>query len=107
MEAPPPASLGILLTRGPGTADAARAAALARAGVRRGLRVELFLMTEGVDLLAGADAAALVRDGVRVRVCTRSVTDRAAPVDAEGVDYASQYQLAQSVAGSDRFVSFA
>jgi sulfur relay (sulfurtransferase) complex TusBCD TusD component (DsrE family) len=99
-------SLGILLTRSAGTADAMRALGMAGAAARRGLEVEVFLMTDGVDLLRTGEVAALLQAGVRVRVCTHSATERGAPLDVPGVDYASQVRLGRTVAGVDRFVSF-
>jgi len=102
----PPQRIGILLTRGPETADARIALDLAAAAARRGHRVDLFLMAEGVDLLDGDGAVRLERDGIRPAVCTQSVLDRRGPKGLGFVDYAGQAVLARMVARADRFVAF-
>ncbi len=100
-------SLGILLSRGPGSAEIELIRGLARASVGRSVRVFLFLMAEGADLL-GTPVARELRDfGVRISVCTQSAKARDLPLDLEFVDYSSQFQLGRLVASADRFVSFA
>lgn len=98
-------SLGILLTRGPGTEEARWATALARTGARAGIAVRLFLMADGVDLLEGEEARDLDEPGVAVSSCSQTVIARGLPTGHPHVDYASQHRLARIVAGSDRFVS--
>jgi sulfur relay (sulfurtransferase) complex TusBCD TusD component (DsrE family) len=98
-------SLGILLTRGPGTEEARWAIALARSGARAGIAVRLFLMADGVDLLGEEGARELAEPGVAVSACSQTVIARGLPTGHPHVDYASQHRLARIVAGSDRFVS--
>jgi sulfur relay (sulfurtransferase) complex TusBCD TusD component (DsrE family) len=102
----PPKSLGILLSRGPKSADAQLVCDLARAAGDRPVRIALFLMAEGADLLESPVVHELTDLGVQVSVCTRSVTERGLPTDLEHVDYASQFQLGRLVANADHFVSF-
>ena len=103
----PSKTLGILLSRGPGSAEAELIRGLARAARGRRPRILLFLMAEGADLLVTPMLGELTDLGVRVSVCTQSVTERDLPLDLEDVDYASQFQLGRLVALADRFVSFA
>jgi sulfur relay (sulfurtransferase) complex TusBCD TusD component (DsrE family) len=100
-------SLGILLARAPETVEARLALDLARESLARGTRVGLFLMWEGVGLLHGVDLTALAEAGAHVAVCSQTAASRRCPLDRPGVDYASQYRLAQFVSESDRFVSLA
>jgi len=100
-------SLGILLSRGPASSEVELIRGLARASVGRSIRVSLFLMAEGADLLGTAVVRELLEFGVRVSVCTQSARERDLPLDLEFVDYSSQFQLGRLVALADRFVSIA
>ena len=101
-----PKRIGILLTRGPGSLESRRALQIASAAVRLGHRVEIFLMDEGADLLRSPEVGlGLAGPETRVAVCTQTAVNRDLPLDLPGIDYASQFQLARSVAGCDRFLS--
>ena len=100
------ANLGILLARRPASKEAAWGIALARAAIGQGHGVELFLMGEGAELVSAAETTELSELGVRVFVCTRSVTERDLPLDLDHIDYAGQFQLGRMVDRVDRFVSF-
>jgi len=100
-------TLGILLARPPESADAEWALAIAAAGTARGLATELFLMSEGADLLREEWADRLDLPGVRVTVCTQSVAERGLPTSLTDVDYAGQVQLGRLIRRSDRFLAFA
>ena len=101
----PPKSLGILLARGPESEEARLVRGLAGAAAEKSVRVALFLMAEGADLLRSPVVRELTDLGVRVSVCTQSVTERGLPRDLDHVDYASQFQLGRLVATADRFVA--
>ena len=103
----PPKSLGILLARGPESAEARLIRGLAGAAAQRRVRVAVLLMTEGADLLLSPVVRELTDLGVRVSVCSQSVTERGLPRDLDHVDYASQFQLGRLVATADRFVALA
>ena len=101
-----PNRLGILLTRGPETRDAAVALALLTAAAGRGFETELFLMEDGADLLREEWSDLLEIDGLRVTVCTQTVSRRGLPTDHPEVDYAGQVQLGRLIRRSDRFLAF-
>ena len=103
----PPKSLGILLARGPESTEARLTRGLAGAAARRRVHVAVFLMAQGADLLRSPLVRELTDLGVRVSVCTQSVTERGLPMDLDHVDYASQFQLGRLVATADRFVALA
>ena len=103
----PPKSLGILLTRGPESEAARLIRGLAGSAARKRVRVVLFLMAQGADLLRSPLVRELTDLGVRISVCTQSVTERGLPTDLDHVDYASQFQLGRLVATADRFVALA
>ncbi len=103
----PPKSLGILLTRGPESEEVRLIRGLAGAAAQKRVRVVLFLMAGGADLLLSPVVRELTDLGVQVSVCTQSVTERGFPRDLDHVDYASQFQLGRLVATADRFVALA
>lgn len=98
--------LGMLLTRPPGSEAARWTLRIARAAARSSVTVDLFLMADGAELIRSPEIGIAAVPGVRVSVCTQTVMNRSLPSDVEGVDYASQLQLARSVADSDRFLCF-
>jgi sulfur relay (sulfurtransferase) complex TusBCD TusD component (DsrE family) len=100
-------TLGVMFSRHPDSAEATLVRNLALAAAGRRIRVLLFLMAEGAELIGTPVLGELTSLGVRVSVCTQSVTERGLPLDLEAVDYSSQFQLGRLVASSDRFISFA
>jgi sulfur relay (sulfurtransferase) complex TusBCD TusD component (DsrE family) len=98
--------LGILIARPPSSPRCLAALALARAASEAGVRVDLFLTAEGVDLLATPGLLPREDTRVAVTVCSRSVARRGAPAGVAGIDYAGQPQLAGLLSRCDRFVSF-
>ncbi len=98
--------LGILIARPPSSPRCRAALALARAASAAGVRVDLFLTAEAVDLLAAPGALPREDTRIAVAVCSRSVARRGVPADVAGVDYAGQPQLAGMLSRCDRFVSF-
>ncbi|HEX9593534.1 MAG TPA: hypothetical protein VGB12_09375 [bacterium] len=102
---PPPRTLSLLLTRGPDSADARRAARLLAAAVGQGIVPRLFLMAGGV---ANAERGPLVPWLGRMEVTVCAVNAVAAGmVPLPGVRLGSQHDHMVQVTTSDRVVAFA
>ena len=78
----------------------------ARAALEAGHEVTVFIMAEGVTLLAREDFRSLAADGAQVTVCEHNRVQFQAPEGVEGVKYGSQYDLAGYIQDCERVVSF-
>ena len=96
----------MILHTGPFDNNTGSLIGIARAARERGDEVTVFAMSEGVENLARKDFAALASAGVRLTVCEKNRLELAAPGGVDGVEYGSQYDLAQYVSDHDRVISF-
>ncbi|MDH5477440.1 MAG: DsrE family protein [Nitrospinota bacterium] len=96
----------LLLHRGFSSPMAESAVKIAKAAVAAGHEAQLFVMADGVTLLAREDFAMLTSHGVAVTVCDHNRAQLKAPEKVEGVKYGSQYDLAGYIQDFDRTISF-
>lgn len=105
----PGKKLGILiLSRQPASVLKAISALCCEAA-RRGVEVQMFLMSEGVLHLKDQDLEKAMREGARVSFCALNAIQRGLDQDPGypwGADESSQYELACMVERADRFLSF-
>ena len=97
--------LGILLTTSPESENTYTVIRLAEAALQAGKAVEMFLMCDGVYHLNDQRIAQLAQKGAKVVVCAHNALER----KVERKDFAlwgSQYDLAQLIKESSRFLSF-
>ena len=96
----------ILVHKGQDEGAMASVLSIARAAKARNHVVKIFAMAAGVTNLAREDFISLIDDGVEIAVCSHNCGQYKAPMDIEGVNYGSQYDLALSMNECDRFISF-
>ncbi|HZX60319.1 MAG TPA: DsrE family protein [Candidatus Methylomirabilis sp.] len=107
--------LGILLTTSPEHQNSTTALCVGRAALELGHEVELFLMDDGVynvldsrdNLVAGAFAA-LQAQGAAITLCGSTCDPRGVTKESAvaGVVFGSQYDHAQILHRTDRFLVF-
>lgn len=94
------------LHAGPNSTKTDTAIRLAGEAKKRGHEVNFFMMSEGVLNIALDKAKGLVDKGVKITVCDHNREELCAPDGMDIIEYGSQFDLAQFIAKSDRFLVF-
>ncbi len=94
------------LHAGPNSTKTTTAIRLASEAKRRGHEVNFFMMSEGVLNLALEKIRRLAGEGIKITVCDHNREELCAPDDVDVIEYGSQFDLAQFIAKSDRFLVF-
>ncbi|MBI5178374.1 MAG: DsrE family protein [Nitrospinae bacterium] len=97
--------LGILLFNGPDSQDVHTAIGLAESALARGVEVDIFMMHKAVLNSAVPALEALADKGARITVCAHNA-DQLKAARSEKFHYGSQYDHANIVADSDRYLAF-
>ncbi len=97
--------LGFMLTTGMESEDAHTVVKLAEAALEEGLEVSIFLMCDGIYHLISEPLNALVDKGAELSLCAHNAEQRKAEKKGT-ILFGSQYDLANIVAESDRFLAF-
>ncbi len=99
------AKLGILLTTSPESENTHTVVKLAEVALAAGNEVRIFLMCDGVHNSDDKRFLAIVDKGASVSVCAHNCTERNV-AQRESILWGSQYDLAEIVEESDRFLAF-
>jgi sulfur relay (sulfurtransferase) complex TusBCD TusD component (DsrE family) len=97
--------LGILLFNGPESQDVYTAIGLADAALNRGIGVEMFMMYNAVQNIVVPELESLADRGATITVCTHNADERKA-ARSEKFRYGGQYDNANIVGDSDRYLAF-
>lgn len=98
--------LGILLSTGPEHSNLDTAIALAMAALDRGANVFVYLIDDGVRVLADPRARALPARGAKLFACAYACHKRGIPLeDTRDVTYCGLVVLTDLINGTDRFVA--
>lgn len=100
--------LGIMLSTSPEREDGVIVKRIAIEAIKKGAKVKLFLMCDGVFHIKEGTFADLVDEGADVAVCYHNLMERNMDKD-DGtftVTYGSQYDLAETIHECDRFLAF-
>ncbi|MBI4316893.1 MAG: DsrE family protein [Chloroflexi bacterium] len=97
--------LGILLTTSPESENTHTVVRLAEAALAAGNEVQVFLMCDGVHNADDKRFLAILDRGAQVVVCAHNCIERSVS-QRESIVWGSQYDLAQIVEQSDRFLAF-
>jgi len=97
--------IAFLLFGGPNSQDARTVAGLAKASIKRGLEVDIFIMYEGVQNSRNKEFSALADAGVKITACAHN-SDEFKITKNEKFKYGSQYDNANFIAGVDKYVAF-
>lgn len=96
----------LVVSTPPGRGDLPRAVDLALAARRRGVDVDVFVMSDAVAGLAPAVIAELVDVGCDVVACATSADELGVDLDGTGATLGSQDDHAAAVHRADRVVAF-
>lgn len=97
--------LGILLFNGPESQDVRTAIGLADSALSRGIGVDFFIMHLGVLNAAVPELEKLAERGAVVTVCAHNADELKAP-RSDKFHYGGQYDNANLVADTDRYLAF-
>lgn len=97
--------LGILLTTSSENEDRYTVIKLAESALNRGIKVDIFLMCDGVYNINNKSFLSLLDKGANIIVCAQNAHEKGVP-KKEGILFGSQYDLAIMVNESERFLSF-
>lgn len=98
--------LGVLLSTGPEHANLAVALGLGEAALNRGADLYVYLIDDGVRVLADARLRALSGRGAKLFVCAYGCQKRRLPLeDAPDVTYCGLVVLTDIINATDRFVA--
>ena len=97
--------LGLMLTTSTESENTHTVIKLAEAALEEGLEVSIFLMCDGVYNMSVEPLNALAERGARLSLCAHNADER--KLEKKGpILFGSQYDLADIVAESDRFLAF-
>jgi sulfur relay (sulfurtransferase) complex TusBCD TusD component (DsrE family) len=97
--------LGFMLTTSAESENTRTVIKLTEAALEEGLEVSIFLMCDGVYNMDVEPFTALAEKGARLTLCAHNADER--KLEKKGpILFGSQYDLAEIVAGSDRFLAF-
>lgn len=97
--------LGILLFTGPESEDVNSVVGLAQAALKRGIKVEIFMMYEAVYNTVKESLKKVCEDGAEVTLCDHNARELNA-ARYEKFKYASQYEHSNIAGNSDRYIAF-
>lgn len=97
--------LGFMLATSTESENTRTVIKLAEAALARGLEVSIFLMCDGVYNMKVDSLNALAEQGAKLSLCAHNAEER--QLEKKGpILFGSQYDLADIVAQSDRFLAF-
>ena len=98
--------LGVLLSTGPEHANLDTAVGLGQAALEAGADLYLYLIDEGVRVLADPRIRALPERGARLFVCAYGCQKRRIPLeDSEHLTYCGLVVLTDLINATDRFIA--
>lgn len=99
------ADIGLLVTSSPESENCRTVIKITEAALRRGHRVRIFLMHDGVYHILRDDFMGLSGLGAQIILCSYNAEERKM-TRREGVLFGSQYDLSEIVAQADAFMAF-